>query len=154
MGALPGPLPGLVPGLVLALVTGLVSGCSGDPYEDYCATVTEHQDALSEAVAGGGPDSLLSVLGELRDLRDASPDDVADEWQQVVGRLEALQDALDAAGVDAATYDRDDPPAEVSSEERTAIDAAARELVRPETAQALAVLETQVRDVCQTPLYV
>ena len=37
--------------------------------------------------------------------------------------------------------------------DRTAIDAAARELVRPETAQSMASVETQARDVCQTPLY-
>ena len=93
------------------------------------------------------------MLPQLRDLRDAAPGDVVDEWQQVVGRLEALEDALESADVDAASYDREDPPEDLSEEERTAIDAAARELVRPETAQALAALETQVRDVCQTPLY-
>lgn len=136
----------------LVLLAALsLGGCSDDPYADYCDTVLEHQDALTEAVAGGGPDALLSVLPELRELRDASPGDVADEWQQVVGRLEALEDALDAAGVDAGSYDRGE--ADVTEEERTAIDAAGRELVRPETAQALSVLETQVRDVCQTPLY-
>lgn len=138
---------------LLVLAGLLTAGCSGDPYEDYCDRVLEHQDALSEAVAAGEPDALLSVLPELRDLRDASPGDVADEWQQVVGRLEALQEALDDAGVDPGDYDRDDPPADVTEAQRTAIEAAGRELVRPETTQAFAVLETQVRDVCQTPLY-
>lgn len=143
------------PALLVALLAaaGLLTGCSGDPYADYCDTVTEHQAAIGEAVAQGGPDALLTVLPQLRDLRDASPDDVADEWQQVVGRLQALQDALDDAGVEAGDYDREDPPDGVTEEQRTAIDAAARELVRPETAQALGVLETEVRDVCQTPLY-
>lgn len=136
-----------------ALGPSLLGGCSSDPFEAYCERVEEHQQALTEAVAGGGPDALLSVLPQLRDLRDAAPGDVVDEWQQVVGRLEALEDALEAAGVDAASYDREDPPEDLSEADRTAIDAAARELVRPQTAQALAVLETQVRDVCQTPLY-
>jgi hypothetical protein len=128
------PLPVLL-GLTVAapLLLGL-GGCSSDPYETYCERVEEHQAALGEAVAAGGPDALLDVLAELRDLRDAAPSDIADEWQQVVGRLEALQRALDDAG-------------------RTAIDAAARELVRPETAQSMASVETQARDVCQTPLY-
>lgn len=138
---------------VVALGGLLTSGCSEDPYEGYCDTVVEHQDALTEAVAQGHPDALLSVLPELRDLRDASPGDVATEWQQVVGRLEALQDALNEAGVEPGDYDRDDPPAEVTEDERTAIEAAAGELLRPETSQAFAVLETEVRDVCQTPLY-
>ncbi|MGV3564823.1 MAG: hypothetical protein ACO1ON_16255 [Nocardioides sp.] len=145
---------GLAAGAVAAALGGsLLAGCSSDPFEAYCERVEEHQEALTEAVAGGGPDALLSVLPQLRDLRDAAPGDVVDEWQQVVGRLEALEDALEDAGVDAASYDREDPPADLAEDDRTAIDAAARELVRPQTAQALAVLETQVRDVCQTPLY-
>lgn len=144
----------LAAGVVTAALGGaLLAGCSSDPFEAYCERVEEHQEALTEAVAGGGPDALLSVLPQLRDLRDAAPGDVVDEWQQVVGRLEALEDALEAAGVDEASYDRADPPADLAEAERTAIDAAARELVRPQTAQALSVLETQVRDVCQTPLY-
>lgn len=139
--------------LGVALCGSLLGGCSSDPFEAYCERVEEHQEALTEAVAAGGPDALLRVLPQLRDLRDAAPGDVVDEWQQVVGRLEALEDAVESAGVDAASYDRADPPEGLAEEDRTAIDAAARELVRPETAQALAALETQVRDVCQTPLY-
>ncbi|WP_298751361.1 hypothetical protein [uncultured Nocardioides sp.] len=135
------------------LLLGLLAGCSSDPYETYCQRVEEHQPALGEAVAAGGPDALLDVLPQLRDLRDAAPRDVADEWQQVVGRLEALDEALDEAGVDPADYDREDPPEGLDPALRTAVDAAARELVRPETAQAMASLETQARDVCQTPLY-
>lgn len=145
---------GLAAGALAVAVCGsLLTGCSTDPFEAYCERVEEHQEQLTEAVAAGGPDALLSVLPQLRDLRDAAPGDVVDEWQQVVGRLEALEDALEAADVDAATYDREDPPADLSEKDRTAIDAAARELVRPQTSQALATLETQVRDVCQTPLY-
>ena len=146
---------GRAPAALAALAVGgsLLAGCSSGPFETYCERVEEHQESLTEAVAGGGPDALLSVLPQLRDLRDAAPGDVVDEWQQVVGRLTALEEALEDAGVDAASYDREDPPADLAEEDRTAIDAAARELVRPETAQALAALETQVRDVCQTPLY-
>ena len=29
--------------LALAVVAGLLTGCSGDPYEEYCDTVVEHQ---------------------------------------------------------------------------------------------------------------
>lgn len=139
--------------VVLALAVVPVSGCSSDPFEGYCETVVDHQEEITEAVAAGGPDALLRVLPQLRDLRDEAPRDVVDEWQQVVGRLEALEDALDAAGVEAAAYDREDPPEGLTDEERVAIDAAARELVRPETGAALNAIETQVRDVCQTPLY-
>lgn len=156
--ALRGPGGGagrLVAGLVGALALSLlVTGCSEEePYADYCALVEEHRDVLSEAVAAGGPDALISVLPRLAELRDEAPGDVADDWQQVVGRIGALADALEAAGVDPATYDRSDPPGGVGRAERTAIDAAARELARPETREALVAVETQVRDVCGTPLY-
>lgn len=129
-----------------------LSACGGDEYDDYCGAVEEHQAELTEIRADGGPNALLGALDVFRDLQGRAPGDVTDEWQQVVGRLEALQDALDAAGVDAATYDRDDPPAGLDGDERAAIEAAARALVAPETAQALDGLEQQVRDVCKTPL--
>lgn len=139
--------------LATVAAAALLSGCGSDPYERYCETVVEHQEALTEAVAGGGPEALLAVLPRLRELRDASPRDVVDEWQQVVGRLDALSAALESADLDPGEYDRADPPEDLTEEQRIAIDAAARELVRNETATALVTLETQVRDVCQTPLY-
>ena len=138
----------VVLGLALAL-----GGCGQDRFEAYCERVEEHQVALTEAVAQGGPDALLDVLPRLQELSEAAPRDVADEWQQVVGRLEALERALEDAGVDPADYDRAAPPEDLANDERAAIDGAARELVRPTTLGALQAVETQVRDVCGTPLY-
>lgn len=139
-------------GLAL-LVAGSLSACGGDRFETYCDRVEEHRVALTEAVAAGGPDALLGVLPRLQELREAAPRDIADEWQQVVGRLEALEEALEDAGVDPATYDRETAPEDLDDEQRAAIDGAARELVRPTTVSALQAVETQVRDVCGTPLY-
>ena len=65
----------------------------------------------ARSLGSGEPDALLQALDVLRDLQDKAPDDISDEWQQVVGRIEALEQALDDAGVDPATYDRDQPPA-------------------------------------------
>ena len=59
---------------------------------------------------------------------------------------------MDDAGVDPATYDRDDPPEDVSEEERDRIDAAAEELTTQESVAAFAAVEQQARDVCKTPL--
>ena len=143
----------VVPVLLAGLLGGLLTGCSDDPFEAYCETVEEHQTALTEAIAEGGPDALISVLPQLRDLRDASPSDVAADWQQVVGRLSDLAEALEAAGVDPAAYDEDDPPADLTDEQRLAIEVAARELAREDTVLAFRTVSTQVRDVCQTPLY-
>ncbi|NYD58852.1 sugar phosphate isomerase/epimerase [Nocardioides marinisabuli] len=139
-------------GLAL-LLTGSLSACAEDRFEAYCERVEEHRVALTEAVAAGGSDALLGVLPRLQELRDEAPRDIADEWQQVVGRLEALERALEDAGVDPASYDREAPPEDLDDQQRAAIDGAARELVRPTTVAALQAVETQVRDVCGTPLY-
>jgi hypothetical protein len=137
--------------VLLALVLPLLVAC-GDDKDDYCAAVTEHQEHLSELVSSGEPDAMIQALDIFRDLQDQAPSDISDEWQQVVGSVEALQKALDDAGVDASTYDRDKPPAGLTAEQKKAIDAAATRLGGGETLQALQDLDQQARDVCHTPL--
>lgn len=141
---------GLVGAALLALLP--LAGCSQDPQEEYCAAVKEHQEELTEIVGAGGQDSLLRAADVFADLRSKAPSDIADEWQQVVTRVAALDRALRDAGVDPATYDRSDPPAGLSAEERSAIDGAARELGSRSTTEALSGLDQQARDVCRTPL--
>jgi hypothetical protein len=138
--------------LLAALVLLPLSGCGGDATDDYCAAVEEHQAELTEIVAAGGPTALLRALEQFRDLQDRAPSDIADEWQQVVGRLSDLDDELVAAGIAPETYDRDAPPEGLDAGERARIEAAAKALVSPETAGALEGLQQQARDVCQTPL--
>jgi hypothetical protein len=141
----------LVP--VLAAVLGpVLAGCAGDPREEYCEAVADHQQALADIVGSGAPDALVEALGIFRDLHEQAPDDVTDEWQQVIGRIDALADALRAAGVDPATYDRDDPPAGVTAADRARIEAAAAQLGSAATVRALQDLDQQARDVCKTPL--
>ncbi|WP_243059931.1 hypothetical protein [Nocardioides sp. SR21] len=137
--------------LVAALLLPLLAGCGSDQ-DDYCDAVADRQQELSDIVGSGEPDALLQALDVFQQLQDRAPDDISDEWQQLVGRIEALQDALDDAGVDAATYDRDDPPAGLSDEQAAAIDAAAKELGSGTTLRALQDLDQQARDVCKTPL--
>ena len=110
------------------------------------------QEALSEDLAGGSSTALIDALPEFRELRDKAPDDLRDEWDTVTGRIGDLVDALEDAGVDPATYDRKQPPAGVTDEQRRAIDTAARALATPEMAAALDGVEQQARDVCRTPL--
>lgn len=135
---------------VLALVP-LTGGC-GDPTESYCSAVKDHQSELTRIASDGGNDSLIRALGIFKDLESKAPSDVTDDWQQVIGRVEALDQALEAAGVDPASYDRDHPPAGLSAQERARIDAAARELGGGPTLAALQALDQEARDVCQTPL--
>ena len=62
-----------------------------------------------------------------------------------VGAFEA---ALEDAGVDPAAYDRQDPPAGLSAEQRTAIGSATRQLATPEMVEALNGVQQPARDVC------
>ena len=137
--------------VLLALVVPLLVAC-GDDQDDYCDAVTDHQERLSELVSSGKPDAMLQALEIFQDLQERAPRDVSDEWQQVVGSVEALEKALDDADVDAATYDRDKPPAGLTAVQKKAIDDAATRLGGGETIQALKDLDQQARDVCHTPL--
>jgi hypothetical protein len=140
---------GLVAGLAVALATNLGDD---DPYAAYCEVVEDNQEELTRIVGEGGPDVLLRALPVFRELEDAAPPDIADDWQIVVTGLAALQAALDDAGVDPATYDPEDLPDGVSDEERDRIAAAAQKLTGDETVAAFAAVGQQARDVCKTPL--
>jgi hypothetical protein len=138
--------------VALVLVAGAAVACSDDPYADYCDVVSENQDELTRILGEGGPDVLLRALPIFRELQEAAPSDIRDDWRIVVSGLDALESALDDAGVDPATYDREKPPEGVSQEERDRIDAAALELTTDESVDAFAAVEQQARDVCKTPL--
>ncbi|MDP2773457.1 MAG: hypothetical protein Q8O61_07845 [Nocardioides sp.] len=143
----------VVAGLLAVTLAGGLTACGeDDPYADYCAEVEAQQKALTEAQAAGGATALIDALPSFRALQEESPRDLTDEWDQIVGRIDALVAALEDAGVDPSTYDRDQPPAGLSDEQKTAIDAAARELTAPATVQATEGVQQHALDVCQTPL--
>lgn len=139
----------VVAGLVLA--APLAAGCSSDK-ESYCEAVKEHQGRLGEIASEGGPSALLDALPIYRELQDDAPRDITDEWQQVIRSLDGLEQALDDAGVDVATYDPKKPPPDLDDEQVDAIADAADQVGSRETQQALQGLEQQALDVCQTPL--
>ena len=138
--------------LAIAVLVPLLAACGADPKQEYCDAVEDHQAELSDIVGSGEPDALIDALDVLRDLQDKAPSDISDEWQQLVGRIEALDDALEGAGVDASTYDRHHPPGDLTDEQRSRIDAAAKQLGSGTTLRALQDLDQQARDVCHTPL--
>lgn len=135
----------------LALAGALLVGC-GDQQDAYCDAVAEHQSELGQVLGEEGPDALLNALPIFRDLADEAPDDIRPDWRTLITALEGLEDALDDAGVEASSYDRDDPPADVTDEQRAAIDAAAKELTSPQTVAAFEGVQQQAKDVCGTPL--
>jgi len=142
--------------LVGVLLPVALTGCSNSPEDvraDYCKVVEEQQFALTEALADDSPSALLSALPVFRELAEEAPRDIDDDWTRFIDALEGLQEALDAAGVDAASYDAKQPPEDVTEEQQAAIARAADELVHPEVSAAFEGLQQQAKDVCKTPLY-
>ena len=139
--------------LALLVAALLMTGCT-DQQEKYCDAVEDHQRELGEVLGGGGPDALLTALPIFRDLADQAPEDLRDEWKTVIDAVAGLQEALDDAGVDAATYDREHPPVGLSQDHKDAIDAAARQLASEATVTALSGVDQQAKDVCGTPLQI
>jgi hypothetical protein len=137
----------------LLAVAVLVTGCT-DQQEKYCDAVQDHQERLGEILGDGAPDALFEALPIFRDLADEAPEDLRDEWRTVIDAVEGLQEALDDAGVDPATYDREHPPAGLSQDDRDAIDAAARQLTSEATVTAFSGVDQQAKDVCGTPLQI
>lgn len=147
----------LVAVLVVAVVAAVttvvvVTRADDDPFADYCAEVRAQQKPITEAAALGASQALLEALPSFERLSAVAPDDLLDEWAVVVQRITALRDALDAAGVDAATYDSKNPPADLTDADRTRLIAAASGLVTLSMNDALRGVEQQARDVCKTPL--
>jgi len=138
-------------GLVLAL--SACSNGSEDVRADYCEEVADRQVELTELMAEEGPDTLLRAVPVLRELADEAPRDIQDEWDRLLDALAGLDAALDAAGVDASTYDAERPPGSVTEEQQQAIARAADELATQETVAAWEGVKQHAKDVCKTPLY-
>lgn len=136
----------------LSLAGVLLAGCSDDPAGGYCESVKDHQVELSDIAASSEPGAIFEVLEPYRELRDDAPRDLGDEWKQVIDRLEALEAALDEAGVDPSTYDPKTTLEALPAEQRRAIEGAARDLGDDATVGAMAGLEQQALDVCKMPL--
>ncbi|WP_134768349.1 hypothetical protein [Nocardioides sp. 1609] len=141
---------GLLAGLLVPL-----TACGEDPdaFESYCDVVVDEQAELGRVLAADdGAAGLLPGLPAFERLEAAAPDDIADDWSVVVQRLSTLADALEAAGVDPATYDPVDPPDGVTPEELEAIESGAGSVRSEALREAVENVEQQSRDVCKTEL--
>lgn len=137
---------------VLLLAGGGVAAYVLTQDDGYCATVQEHQRELSDIAASGEPGALFDTLPAYRDLQDAAPTDLRDEWSTVVNRIEALEIALEEAGVEPSDYDPETTPNELADDHRQAVESAARDLGDVGTVEAMAGIEQQALDVCKVPL--
>lgn len=147
-----------VTGRVLAAATAVAAtslalvGCSQDPQADYCDAVQDHQTELTEVAASDDTGAVFDALDAYDDLAARAPRDIADDWAAVVGPLHDLQDALDEADVDPASYDAETPPEGLSDDDRGAIEAAARAVGSEQTVTAMGAVEQHSLDVCGEPL--
>jgi hypothetical protein len=137
----------------VALALTVLTGCA-DRQETYCDAVEDRQQELGEVLGSGSPDALLRALPIFDDLADQAPDDIRDEWKTVIEALEGLQQALEDAGVDPATYDRERPPEGLSQTDQDTIGAAASRLAGEGTVTAFSAVDQHAKDVCGTPLQI
>ncbi|UUZ58957.1 hypothetical protein [Nocardioides sp. B-3] len=112
--------------VALGVAAVVLTACSEDGTGGYCESVKEHRVVLSDPAASTEPGAVFELLGPYAELRDEAPRDLRDEWSRVIGRIEALQSALDEAGVDPSTYDPKTTPDGLPAAERAAIRGAAR----------------------------
>lgn len=138
--------------LLIVVATLALAGCSADPQEKYCETVTEHQEELSDIAASEDTGALFDALDAYDDLREHAPRDIADDWDAVIEPLRTLDEVLADNGVDASSYAADDPPDDLDAAGRREIEAAAREVGSERTVTAMAAVEQHALDVCGTPL--
>ncbi len=149
-------------GAAALLVLTAAAGCGGgddDPYavpdrfEEYCEEVAAQQAEIGRALESGGEATgLIKALPSFEALAEKAPDDIADDWDVVIERIDGLVEALEDAGIDPEAYDRKNPPTGLDPEQKEAIDVAAVALVSATTAQAMSSVQQQARDVCKTPL--
>lgn len=139
---------GLAGSLAIVLVLG-ASACGGSGEDDYCGALKKDQEIFS---ASGSGLELVANLPKLKVLAAAAPSDLGDEWQTVVGALEALAEAVEDAGVELADFENGSPPASLSTADRAAIAAAASEVASPDVVDAFGSIDQQARDVCHLQL--
>jgi hypothetical protein len=136
-----------VAALALAALLPL-TGC-GDPEANYCSDLEKSRKQLAEMVESGSASALISNLPLLRDLADAAPSDVADEWQTFLGALDGLADTLREADVKPSEFKGGKAPAGLSAAERKAVTDAANQLGSDDVVAAAGGIEQQARDVCK-----
>jgi len=137
---------------VLALVVVLAllpTACGGSSESDYCAALKADQTIFADDGTGL---ELITNLPRLEKLAASAPDDLGDEWQTFVTALEALRDAVRAAGLQPRDFVDGQPPAGTSAAARKAIAEAANELATEDVVNAATGIEQQAKDVCKLQL--
>lgn len=135
----------------MLVLTGGLTACSSDPDEAYCEALREQKQELSELAgqAGkAGTDVLGPTLTSLRALEDEAPSELEDEYSTVVNAWEALLEAVGAAGIDPAEYDRKETLRELDPADARRLRQTADALASPRVVDASAGIEDHAAQVC------
>lgn len=135
------------------LLLGL-AGCS-DPTDDYCATLADSKptlDRLSARSDDPGSGALSDSIDLFERLRDASPQDIRDEWVAYVAAWQTLESALEAAGVDAGVFTDGKQPEGVGDAEYDAVRDAAENMRSQPVVDAAVGIEEHATEVCDVDL--
>lgn len=135
--------------VVLALAG---SSCGADPDKGYCQALQADQElfgAMQEDTSGL---ALLKHRDALHRLADRSPDDLRDEWQTLLGAVDAFAQTLDDLGVKPEDFVDGQAPAGLDAATRARIANAASELSSQDVVEAANGIEQQARDVCKLQL--
>jgi hypothetical protein len=151
-----GPVGRAVGALTAAVATATtVGGCSGSDRDDYCAALTDEKatlERLSQRADDPASGALSDSIDVFERLRDASPEDIRDEWTTYVISWQALESALERAGVDAGVFTDDERPEGVGDAELDAVRDAAAKMRSQPVVDAASGIEQHATDVCGVDL--
>jgi hypothetical protein len=134
-----------------ALLLLLPQACGGGG-DEYCSAMSADQKLFAQMEDDPSGVGLLAHRTALHRLGDQAPDDLSDEWQTFLGAVDAFAKVLDDAGVRPGDFVDGQPPAGLSTDERTRIAHAASELASPDVVDAADGIEQQAKDVCKLQL--
>lgn len=128
----------------------VVGGCA-DQGEQYCETLVEEQQTLTDLAddsAGGDGDVLNPTLESFERLREEAPEELQDEWETLVVAYEALVDAVQRAGIDPAEYRPDELPEGLSRAEQKRLASVADKLRSTRVVEAAGGIQQHASEVC------
>lgn len=134
--------------LVIALLAAGLAAC-GNTEQTYCDALKASQSLFEDNGTGL---QLIDALPQLKALATQAPDDLSDEWQTVLGALDALDTAIHDAGVKPRDFVGGKPPAGLSTPAKNSIAAAASEVASADVVSAFNGIDQQARDVCKLQL--
>ena len=137
----------------LALSASLVTGC-GNSTDAYCNDLEATVDELG-SLTGTDADSMEKAFDAISDLADDAPDEVKDEWQILDEQMEAIDDALDEAGLefsDLGQLSTGQLPEGVTEEQLTELGEKLQNLSGDEVQEAADTISEHAKDECDVDL--